>query len=369
MKTGILSGSDFRRSLRGAPSGIFLFFGEEEYTKHHCLMTLRQQLCGDSNTAVFNHVRLSAADASFTLHKITDAYSALPFFSTQKLTEVHDLDFGALGEAQLRDLLDLISGLSAYQNENEQNVLVIYCLPSEFDGGSENRSSALLKKLSALLTAVRFDRETPARLASWVEKHFAAERIMSSPEVCRALIARCGSSMFALDNEVQKLSAYLHANGRERVEMTDIETVVPANPEIGDFDFSNAMLNCDPDGVYTAYAEMKSRRERPELILGSVVSVYDTLYRVQTVADAGRSPSDIAAAFRWNETRVKIYLRACRNFSASFLERAVRACRDADLKLKNASLEPYTVLETLLATLTPRRRGGTTERREPSWEK
>lgn len=356
----IITGADFRRQQKRPASGAYLFFGEEEYTKRHCLETLRAQLCPDKQTAVFNHIRLSGADADFTFSALTDAYAALPFFGGDKLTEVHDISFSALREGEIKDLLAVLQGLCTYGGDGSdvRNVLVIYCLPDELEGGQPNRPTALLKKLSQTVQAVRFDRESSAHLMSWAGRHFTAAGILASPEICRSLIDRCGHSMFTIDNEIQKLSCYLHQNGRDRVTEADLETVSPRSAEIGAFDFANALMNCDPDGAYTVYADMKNRRERPELILGTVISTYDTLYRMKTAAECNRTPQEIAALFKLNETRVKIYLRACRNFSLSFLTRAVRACHDADIKIKTSALEPYAVIETLLANLTPKRRTG-----------
>lgn len=352
----IITGTEFRRQLKQMPNGIFLFFGEEEYTKHHCLESLREQICPDPQTAVFNHVKISAAEASFSFAAITDAFSALPFFGGGKLTEVHDLDLSALKDGELKELLAVIEGLHAYETPDERNVLVIYCLPDELDPKASNRSASVLKKLGEQLRAVRFDCETDAHLLSWVQRHFTSLGILASPAVCRALIDRCGRSMFTLDNEVQKLCAYAHKNGMERVEEPDLETVVPRNTEIGTFDFVNALENCNPDGAYAAYAEMKNRREKPEIIMGTIINTYDLLYRIKSAAQSGRSDREIAQLLGISEKRIPFMMRACSHFSLSFLGGAVRACHDADMKIKGSGLEPYTVIETLLATLTPKRR-------------
>ena len=44
---------------KGEVQGGFLFYGPEEYTKLHCLKTLRKSLFGEEED-LFNHLKLSA---------------------------------------------------------------------------------------------------------------------------------------------------------------------------------------------------------------------------------------------------------------------------------------------------------------------
>lgn len=45
------------------PAGVYLFYGAEEYLKHHYLDQIRSAVIPDQALEAFNHVILSGADA------------------------------------------------------------------------------------------------------------------------------------------------------------------------------------------------------------------------------------------------------------------------------------------------------------------
>ena len=346
-----LTSNDFRLKLKAAPSGIFLFFGEEDYMKQWCLRELRR-ITGDGENDPFNIIRLSAGESDFTFGKLADACAALPVFSDSKLTELHELDFGTMNESRFQAFCETMQSIQPdVSGENFRNVLLIYTAAGEFDGGTEARPTAQLKKLGEYLTPVRFDYETPARLHAWMGKHFAAEQIVASPEQRNTLIAKCGRSMMVLEQEIDKLSYYLHAVGRDHLTDEDIAFVTSETPEIDAFDFSNAILERDGKKALTILSDMKLHRQRPELILGSIVRVINDLYLIRTAVDAGLTVREAAAKLSMHAYKAGLYWKAVQGRSASRLQSDLERCAAADLQIKSSALDSYLVLDILTASL------------------
>lgn len=350
----VLTSNDFRLKLKAAPSGMFLFFGEEDFMKQWCLRELRKSISPDGD--VFNITRLSAADPDFSLRTFADVCSALPVFADARMTELHETDFTSLSEARLNAFCDTLRAIAPdMQGESYRNVLVIYTSADEFDGGTVNRPSAILKKLGEIVTPVRFDYESPARLNAWIEKHFAAAQIISPPDARNALIARCGKSMVSLEKEIDKLIAYLGAHGENRLTEEAIREVTPEHTEINAFDFSNALLARDADAALTILADMKLRREKPELILGSVIRVVDDLCTVRCALDSGLGSREIASKLGMHEYKAGLYVKAASKLSAERLRGDVERCAAADLQIKASGLDSYTILDILVSDLCMRR--------------
>ena len=63
MALTILKEADFRKALKTAPTGGYLFFGEEDYMKSASLRMARQGITeADPAMATFNDIRLDGLD-------------------------------------------------------------------------------------------------------------------------------------------------------------------------------------------------------------------------------------------------------------------------------------------------------------------
>ena len=200
--------SEWKAELK-APHGGYLFYGEEEYLKKSYLTALRKAVgvSGDP----FNHLLFDGDN--YSASALSDAIVTLPVLSDKKLVEVKGLPASFFKGKEGEGLFAALAQLSSC------DFCVLVLLPSseDFDAGTARRPSALFKKLTELLKPVEFARQTPARLASWVGRHFSAEQVISTPSAVEALLSVCGCDMGILASEIDKLCAYLKRNGRDRL--------------------------------------------------------------------------------------------------------------------------------------------------------
>jgi len=327
-------------------SGGYLFFGEEEYTKLSCLSALRKALFDDYDDP-FNHHKIVCTEAGWET-RLTDAVDTLPVFAEKKLVELHSLPFSSLSEAQTSALLEIFE----QAKQSDDTILAVYTLSDELNVGRLPKTpSALYKKLSAVLTPVQCDRQSPGRLAGWVGRHFAAEGVAANAYVCQEMVEKCGTDMFSLANEVQKLAFFTLAKGKKTVEISDIPLVCCAGKDVGAFDFTNAIMEGNAPRALELLTDMRRKKEKPEIVLGSVIDTVSRLYLVKRMTEAGKGPADIVKETGISEYRVKLLLKSCAKKSAKRLHRALELCAETDRKIKNTGLENYTVLEILVLRL------------------
>lgn len=337
--------TEFRSELRKLSHG-YLFCGEEAYLKHHYLNSVRSALVEEGD--VFNHIRLN--EESYTLERLVAAIEALPMMAEKKLIEVSGLSFFDRNESELEELISALSLLPAY----EYNVLVLSVEPDELDIGTEKQPNKIFSRLCEYLKPVVFRRETPARLASWTVKHFAADQIVAPPDAVNALLDRCGCDMYTLSSEIEKLICYLKEKGRERLTPVDVFLVCSEAKEIAAFDFANAILDRQPERAFAILCELKRRKEKPEIILSGISRVIADLSIVKTLGDSGMTPATISSRLKahgviMHEYRVKLYLRSAERTSASSLKALLERCYEADMTVKSTGVDSYAVLDRLAA--------------------
>lgn len=341
----IIKEADFRREMKSTPAAGYLFFGEEDYLKSFAVKTAREVICPDPTFAFFNELKLEALD--FTPQKLLDALMPMPMMADRKLVLVSGLNFNTMKPNELDELCDVLAELEHY----DYNVLIITVASDCLDPGYlPKRPSAVLTRLCEHLTAVSFERSTPAKLAAWIQKHFAHNGVEASPEFCAQMVDFCGKDMFVLANEIDKLSFYLRSHGRTSPTQEDLRRVCISTVEYDAFAFTNAIMENRQSAALEILADYRFRRVEPILILSDVIRVICEMVSVRAMSAEGAPAAEIASVLKLHEFKVGLYQKSLRNTSPERLRRALDACLAADTSLK-LSPQGYTALERLICTL------------------
>ena len=343
----IMNNDDFRRELKKGLSGGYLFYGDEDYLKANALARAREAICPEESFAFFNDLRIDPLNLSS--ESLLDALAPMPMMSDQKIVSVSGLDFSSATRGfNVDELVEAIDALEEYP----YNVLIINVPAEGIDEGRSKKPSALFTKLTKKLKPVKFSTPTDIKLIAWCEKHFEHNGIECSDELCRIMFDKCGRSMFTLASEIDKLSYYLHANGRSKLSAEDISLVCCAVIEQEAFALTNALLDGKSDKALEALRAMKYNKVEPTIILSEISSTVCNLLLTKTLLADGKTHLEIASALRpmkISEYSVKFYISGASSRSAERLTRALELCAEADRLVKFS--HGYDALEQLLSSL------------------
>ncbi len=330
--------TELSKKLKLDPKGVYLFYGEEEYLKRRYLEQIREKIIGDDPAAAFNHVKIEGDLMAFSAE-----LDGLPLLGGERLIELWDVDFAKVNGDQLKALCELLSA--------SEDTVVIYTHPDEFPEGTAKKPSAQLAAMSKCTHAVNFERQKPAALASWLNRHATAQGCFMDPQLCKKMIDYCSADMFVLAGEVEKVCGYVLAHGRNRVEEADILAVASPNSVYGAFDFANALLDRDKARAFVLLSDMIRRKEKPQDILGTVSRMMSDLLMIRALRDAGMTPAEMASKLKMHEYVLSLRLQSAMKRSMESLEQTAMLCREADRKIKSTRLNSYRVIELLILEL------------------
>ena len=347
MALTILKEADFRKALKTNPTGGYLFFGEEDYMKSAALRMARQSVTeADPAMAAFNDIRLDGLD--FTPAALLDAMTVPPMGAERKVITVTGLNLSTLRAADMDKLCEALSEIPDYP----YNFVILSAAADTFDPGNlPKKPSELLTNLGEYLTPVYFERNTPAKLAGWVQKHYLHGGVQADPKLCQFTIEYCGRNMFTLANEVDKVACYIRAHGRDTLTEADIRTAAIPAMEYDAFAFTNAIMERRRADALDILADLKLRRVEPLFILSEVSRVVCDLLAIRTMADGGQTALEIGSALKMHEYRVGLYLKQARKTDLPMLKRAVTAAEAADRALKSSGGDGYGIIERLICSL------------------
>ncbi len=343
-----MSNDDFRREIKKGLSGGYLFFGDEDYLKINALEKAREAICPEEAFAFFNDLRIDPLE--LTHDTLIDALAPLPMMSEQKLVSVSRLDFSStIRSFNVDEIIEAIDMLDEYP----YNVLIINVSADGIDEGNlPKKPSALFTKLTAKLKPVRFSTPPEIKLVAWCQKHFEHNNVECSDELCRAMFDKCGTSMFTLASEIDKLSYYVLANGRNKICADDIELLTSSVIEQEAFALTNAVLDGKNDKALLAFEAMKHNKVEPTLILSEISNTVCNLILTKTMLADGKTYPEIVSAFRplkVSEFAVKLYMSGAATRSVELLRRALVLCAEADKQVKSS--RGYDAIEQLLSSI------------------
>lgn len=322
----IITETELRRQIKENPARGYLFFGEEDYLKVHSLKSLKERICPDPALEPFNYIKLDGL--YLTPDSLLGAISTLPMMSESKLIEITGLNFHEFKPSFVDELCKILELLPEY----DYNTVVISVAANGIDEGTPKRPSEALKKFGDHLTLVRFASATPLMLGRWCEKHFLANGVRADHAVTSKLVDYCGTDMYRLATETDKISWYVLASGRDQVSPSDVESVAIADTSYDTFALTNAIADGDRGAALRVLGEMKRRRIEPYVIMGEVSSFVIAMLNVRLLADSGRSVKEIVSATGYHEFRVKMYSKA--NVTAQRLREMLELCGETDIDIK-----------------------------------
>ncbi len=343
MNNAIIKEADFRKQIKSTPAQGYLFFGEEDYMKKFALDTAICAISPDPTFAFFNEIRLDSF--SYTPDSLIDALMPAPMMADRKIVIISGLDFTAMKQGEIDALCKALESLSDY----EYNTLIINTSADRFDEGLlPRRPSAALQKLSEHLVPVQFEKNTPARLAAWIAKHFEHNGVRASQEICSFIVDRCGRDMFNLVSETDKLSFYVLSQGRDTVVHEDVLSVSTPVGEYDAFAFTNAISARRRDEALDILGDMKCRRLEPLFIISEITKTVCDMLTVCVLRNDGFTQKEIAEIAKLHEYRVGVIMRTLPD--EQMCKRMLLRCRDADFEIKS-SRGGYSVLERLICTI------------------
>jgi DNA polymerase-3 subunit delta len=347
MALQILKEADFRKELKAAVTGGYLFFGEEDYMKSASLRMARQSVAeADPAMAAFNDIHLDGLD--FTPAALLDAMAVPPMGAERKIITVTGIHFDTMRASELDKLCEALAEIRDYP----YNLVILSAAADALDAGTlPKKPSELLTTLGEYLRPVYFERNTPAKLAGWVQKHYLHNGVQAAPAVCQFTVEFCGRNMFTLAGEIDKVSFYVRAKGRDVATEADVRTAAIPTMEYDAFAFTNAIMERRRADALDILADLKLRRVEPLYILSEVSRVVCDLMAIRTMSDGGRTASEISTALKMHEYRVGLYLKQARKTDLTLLRGAVSACQNADRALKRSAADGYGIIERVICTL------------------
>lgn len=334
-----------KRLKDGNTGGAVLLWGAEEYTKDHYAERLRKLAKSaplpDFNYQVFDFETQSPGD-------LEEATFALPYLWEKRVIELRGLPPAkksrSLPEEEGEAYAQVLSSLPEY-------LTVLLVLRSgEKEKAKEKNMEGFRKIVEAFEEhglSVEFAPASNAQLCSWVAKHFASRGVKTDPRLPQALISYCGSDMYTLQGEIEKLCSYAKYEQRALTEQ-DLHTCCCVNEKNVFFDVADCMNRRDIAGARRILTSLRMKDDAIMMAIGFLASNYRLMLLAQAGRNSGKTAAQIASEQRAPVWQVNRALSSLSHAEPGLVRYALAAIAEADRTMKTRRSNAKAVLELLV---------------------
>jgi len=314
---------------------LYVFHGEDEFSRSEAIAQLRRKMdpvVGDLNTTVLEGRNLSVSE----LQAVCDT---LPFMGDRRLVIVHDLFSSAGGksprrerneapgdEGRLREVQNYLPRLP------ESTRLVL----------DESRSlpegHPLLRLASEQGAYVRhFAIPTGEELEKWIRQRAQGKGVTIASEAVSLLATHVGQNPRLLDQELEKLAAYVGDGGT--IGCQDVERLVSSVQEVNIFQMVDALGSRDGRRALQLLHRLFDGGAAPLYVLTMITRQFRLLLQAREMDAQGVPAAEMARQMEVPPFVARKCLQQALNFRPADLRSIMAQLLEIDVGIKTGQLE------------------------------
>jgi len=212
----------------GQTKPIYLFYGEENYSKEEAIKRLKEHLFKIYKEKLL--VR-SITPESEEVYRIVDTLKTIPLFGGKSLVIVRDFD--VIPKSAIKEYVNYCKA------PNKINSLVLLTNRNDLKGINQD----LVNSVSKNGCVVKFQKLEFSKLLAWIKSLFKDDGIEISDNVAFKLLDLVGNDRSLLNYEINKLCLFFH--GQARITLEDLSQYLTSVRQVDIFDLADSFLDRD----------------------------------------------------------------------------------------------------------------------------
>ncbi len=315
---------------QGRFSPLTLLTGEEPFFIQQVLNRFREKGV-DEGTRDFNEDLFQGEEAD--PNRIVMAARTLPVFSPRRLVIVREAD-------RLKDDRDLLLGYVA--TPSETTVMLFVAAKPDL----RKKLFITLKQKGSVIQCARL---SDAALNSWMVQEGKKRGVSLSEETIWHLKERLGNDLFAMQQEIEKLSLY-QAEGKT-ASLEAVRQLAGGGRSHSVFELIRTVGEKDLKGAFALLSSLLTEGEHPLLLLTMLTRQWRLMAAAKEKLERGETESAVGKKLPMPPSLVPAFFKQLRRWRSDEVRRAFDLSLSADSRLKGGRLSGSLVLEMLILDL------------------
>ncbi|PTJ49303.1 DNA polymerase III subunit delta [Staphylococcus simulans] len=322
-------------------NNIITIYGEvPELIEKKTQELTQQYLQGEKDEFNYASFNLNETEISVCIEEAL----TLPFFSDLKAVIVKNA-YIFTGDRGNKDLNHNIEQLQEFIEKYDGPSLVIF----EFYNPKLDERKKLVKSLKKYTKLVKIEQMSEDELKNWI-KHTLNEQYKDiKQDALNLFIDLTGINFNLVKQELEKIILYL--GDRPTISKQDVETIVNRSLEQNVFLLTDYIQQGKKTEAVHLVNDLITLKEEPIKLLALIASNFRLYYQCKILAKKGYSQAQIAKTVSVHPFRVKLALRASRQYDLKHLMNIMNACAETDYKLKSSYMDKQLILELFILSI------------------
>lgn len=258
-----------------------------------------------------------------SVQEINAAVRATPFLSEKRLVILKDF----LSSKKAEEANALLPTL-------EQLADTTFLLMVE--SKEPDKRTSIFKAVTQMATQRLFIKPKGAQLNTWASRRAEALGARLDPQTASYLTSWVGDDLFALSNEIQKLTLYASAAHPSAPSITVpmIDELVVSNAQKSIFTLTDQLSKKDYAGALKTIHSLEEQGEEAAYIFAMLTRQFRLLLEMKALAEEGQAPAQIARTMAVHPFVVQNTVRFSKNFTHGELRAALTKLLNLDRRLK-----------------------------------
>lgn len=311
-------------------SPLYLFHGEEDFLVDEALDALIENAL-DVTSRSFNLDIVYGSDVE--VKDVLSLASSFPMMSEHRVVIVRDVEKLTIGESAKELLLRYL--------DNPMSTTILVFVAAKMD-----MRLTISKAFGDHGVVAEFKPLYENQVPDWIVQRVRKFGKKMGPEAAQLLQAHVGTSLRALQNEIDKLLIYVSEKGA--IEIDDVEEIVGMSKTFNIFELQRAIAQAHAARAMEILEHMLNAGDSPLGIIVMLTRFFQKLWIVPALRRQTKSEYELASALQVSPFFVREYMGAAQQFTLERIERALHALCEADQTLKSTQEDPKLVMTTLL---------------------
>ncbi len=319
---------------------VFYFYSSEAYLVRREMAAVRQLLLQEeAESTVLD-------GAAPEIEQVIMAAGTISFFGTRRLVEMPELAPASYSDKDLDALCDAI--------QSAENAVFLMGSVFELDRGKlklSKRAQKLIGVCQKLGYTQELAQPKPFELKQMAIQRAQQQGTMMTEPAAAALMDRCGTDPFLLENETDKLCAL---SGYTTVTPAMVAQMCAQNLDADVFEMVRMVTAKNSTGACQKLNTLLRLQNEPIAITGALVGSYIDLYRVKLGQSVKKNYSTVFKDFGYkgSDYRLKRSADTAAHYTLPQLEKCLDILAELDKDLKSSPVDDLVLMQTALCRLT-----------------
>ncbi len=311
---------------------IYLLFGDEKYLIKEAYDEIIKNVVAEENKNM-NVDYFIGKDV--VVDRVIDAMFTYSFFADNRCIVVKD------------------SGLFKKGNGNESLIEALTEVPDTsyllFVDDEVDKTNGLYKQVNKLGAVYEMKTLKENELVGWTENLVKSKNIKINRDVVIHILRTVDLDMVTINNEVEKLTAYVKNKGI--IEKSDVDLICKKSLQTEIFKLMDAIGNKEVQTSLEIYNDMIYAKEPVMRILTMVARQIKIILLCKELDQKGVSLNEMSDSIGVHSFVIKGCVKQSKNFSKKQLLDALLECSNLETRIKSGKVKDVVGLETLIVSL------------------